>query len=356
LPDSFTLIANSKCWIEDDSLSQLKKFSSSPGIVHTVGLPDLHPGKTPIGAVFASTGIVYPFLVGNDVGCGMALFGTRTNLKKFRPERAAGAYRGLSSLKELPFESPYAEPSPIKELGTIGGGNHFAEFQAVEKIFLKDEFKSLDLDRDKVLLLVHSGSRDLGQRIYEEFLSVEGISLEDPRAGKYLESHAEAVLWAGRNRRAVASKVTGFLGSELEYRPPMDSAHNFVEERDGVLLHRKGAVSALQGPVVIPGSRGTLSFIVKPTPDTRASLFSLSHGAGRKWPRHLCKGRLEGKYRRSDLSVTALKSRVICHDKALLYEEAPEAYKDVSQVVAALTDAGLCQVVCSLRPLLTLKI
>jgi release factor H-coupled RctB family protein len=352
----YVLVANDKCWIEDISLSQLEKAALFPGIEKTVGLPDLHPGKTPVGAVYSSKTIIHPFLIGNDIGCGMSLFSSRLPLRKFRLEKVLSRFQGLSSLKEIPLKNPFKDPSPIKELGTIGGWNHFAELQALHKVYLKDSFDSLGLDPSRVHLLVHSGSRDFGQRIYEEFLDLQGYPVRGDIAMDYLKKHDSALLWAKRNRFLVAIRVLSFLGNDEDPIGILDSFHNFIQETNGDYIHRKGAVSALEGPVVIPGSRGDLSYVVKPTEDTSKSLFSLSHGAGRKWHRGSCKGRLEGKYKRGQISVTKLKSAVVTHNKDLLYEEAPEAYKKVEDIIEALREAGLCEVICSLKPLMTIKI
>jgi release factor H-coupled RctB family protein len=110
--------------------------------------------------------------------------------------------------------------------------------------------------------------------------------------------------------------------------------------------------------VVIPGSRGTLSYLVRPMMEQVGQAeagWSLAHGAGRKWKRGEVKARLKDRYRPADLGQTALGGRVICEDKELLYEEAPEAYKDIDVVVGALVEAGLCAIVATLRPLITYK-
>lgn len=86
-----------------------------------------------------------------------------------------------------------------------------------------------------------------------------------------------------------------------------------------------------------------------------ASLYSLSHGAGRKWARSVCKSRIRNKYDRDSIRNTTLKSRVVCHDSELLFQEAPEAYKNIKHVVAALVEHGLATIVATLRPLLTFK-
>jgi release factor H-coupled RctB family protein len=120
-------------------------------------------------------------------------------------------------------------------------------------------------------------------------------------------------------------------------------------------LHRKGAAPADQGPVVIPGSRGSLSYLVVPQGDLAGCAWSLAHGAGRKWARSDCKRRLSHRYSLESLSRTEMGSRVICEDKDLIYEEAPQAYKDVDIVVQDLAEAGFLRVVAMLRPLITYK-
>ena len=122
-----------------------------------------------------------------------------------------------------------------------------------------------------------------------------------------------------------------------------------------VWLHRKGAVPADACPVVIPGSRGTLSYLVKPVGDGASHAWSLAHGAGRKWARSETRLRVRERFRVSELVQTSLGSRVICEDRDLLYEEAPMAYKPVESVIEALVDTGLIRVIATFRPLLTYK-
>lgn len=124
----------------------------------------------------------------------------------------------------------------------------------------------------------------------------------------------------------------------------------------GGWLHRKGAAPADKGAVVIPGSRGAITYVAVPsTQSGEAALHSLAHGAGRKWKRSEAKGKLSKRYKVEDLQRTKLGSRVICEDKALIYEEAPEAYKDIKGVIADLVDADLICLVATLRPLITYK-
>jgi release factor H-coupled RctB family protein len=353
LNENFTIIANEKCWIEQPAVEQLKAVAALPGVIRTVGLPDLHPGKTPVGVAIETDGVVYPHIIGNDIGCGMGLFETNCRVKKFKQDRFFKKLNDIKSLRDLPAENPFPEPSPIPDLGTIGGGNHFAEFQAVEKIYDAEVFQRLNIDREQVLLLVHSGSRSYGDKILDGFPELGGVSGENIQG--YITAHDYALLWAQRNRVMVARKLTEYLGYATELKKLIDCHHNFVERLGERYIHRKGAVSSLVGSVIIPGSRGSFTYIVEPAEDTTVSLFSLSHGAGRKWIRSLCKGRLKDKYHRDAIHDTRLGSKTVCHDTNLLYEEAPEAYKGIEYIIDALVQFGLCKVVATLRPLITFK-
>jgi release factor H-coupled RctB family protein len=215
--------------------------------------------------------------------------------------------------------------------------------------------KSLGIDDGNVLILAHTGSRAFGPKILEAFGNESGYALTDARAQAYLRLHDQALLWARRNRALAVARILGALGFVPRLEPLIDCVHNFMELRGDTVIHRKGAVSTLNGPVVIPGSRGTLSYIVKPNPATEHTAFSLSHGAGRKWARTECRGRIGKRYDRNSIRRTALKSRVVCRDVDLLFEEAPEAYKNITSVMQALVDHGLAEVVATLRPLLTYK-
>ena len=107
--------------------------------------------------------------------------------------------------------------------------------------------------------------------------------------------------------------------------------------------------------MVIPGSRGSLSYLVKPTGDGESHAWSLAHGAGRKWARSEARLRMRERFHSHQLVQTPLGGRVVCEERDLLYEEAPSAYKKVETVVQDLVDAGLVSVIATLRPLLTYK-
>lgn len=350
-----TMITNDKCWIEHTAITQLEKAAALEGVIKAVGLPDLHAGKIPVGTAIQTEGVIYPHIIGGDIGCGMGLFETNCALRKFKQDRFVTKLNRIRSLADVPTSNPYEEHSPIYDLGTIGGGNHFAEFQAVEHVYNEQRFASLGMDSKQVLLLVHSGSRSYGQQILDRFAGAEGLKEGGNAFKQYIELHANALLWARRNRSVVAGKLMDCLGYSAELKTIIDCAHNFAEKHEGTWIHRKGAVSTRQGMVVIPGTRGSLTYVVQPSENTEVSAYSLSHGAGRKWSRSMCKARVKGMYDRDSVRQTGLGSRVVCHDTELLFEEAPEAYKNVEHVIAALTQHGLCTVVATLRPLVTFK-
>lgn len=349
------LISNSKNWIEQAAKDQLWGVANLPGVVRTVGLPDLHPGKTPVGMAVLSNGRFYPHLIGNDIGCGMSLFATGVKKKKFRMDRWVTQLNYIRELGDLPADNPYEEECPIRDLGTIGLGNHFAEFQCAETFFEEETACEMGLLKDQILLLIHSGSRGYGQEILNRYYDPTGLEEGSLRAADYLIEHDNALKWASRNRIVTAKKLLNYLGVDDEVTVLIDSCHNFLEHVEGGWLHRKGSVSTKRGAVVIPGSRGSFTYVCTPERDTAISLDSVSHGAGRKWARSICKSRIDHRYDRDTIRSTQLKSRVICHDTNLLFAEAPEAYKNVEQVVDSLKTANLIEVAATLKPLITFK-
>jgi release factor H-coupled RctB family protein len=245
-------------------------------------------------------------------------------------------------------------------LGTIGGGNHFAELQTVERVVDAAQFKELGLGKQQLVVLVHSGSRGLGESILRAHVARHfgnGVEAESPAAAEYLAGHDFAVRWAAANRELIAYRFGRMFGADLERF--WDGCHNSITRRgdagDSVWIHRKGAVAADGGCVVIPGSRGSLTYLVKPTGDGAGHAWSLAHGAGRKCSRSDARQRMRERYSVSELMQTPLGGRVVCEERDLLYEEAPAAYKDIESVVAGLVAAGLVSVIATLRPLLTYK-
>ena len=360
--DAVRVIASKDSWIEGEAIQQLQHVSKFEGIKYSVGLPDLHPGKgAPIGAAFFSVGHIYPFLVGNDIGCGMSLWQLDSKVRKIKIDKWVNRL-----MNDGIWQFPVGEHHDLSgfeyvdNIGTIGGGNHFAEIQSISSVVDTALFEGLNLDKGRAFLLVHSGSRGLGERILRAHTEVYGAKgLPDTEADfqKYLEEHNQALLWAEINRKVIAERF--FQSLRLEGEQVLDIFHNSLTPASlkgmNGFLHRKGAAPSDRGPVVIPGSRGSHSYLVQPLGDGELNGQSLAHGAGRKWKRSECKARLDRKYSVEQLRRTKMGSRVICHDKNLLYEEAPEAYKQIEQVVQDLEEAGLVKVICILKPILTYK-
>ena len=287
------IIASEQNWLESWSIEQLKQTANLQGMKLAVGMPDLHPGKGhPIGAAFISQGVFYPYLVGNDIGCGMALWQTDIHKRKAKIDRFVKKLKDLDESwgGDTPaWLADYDLPSDRfdNSLGTIGGGNHFAELQKLETIVDEQTFTEFGLDADRLVLLVHSGSRGKGEfilRQHTERHNVNGLASNTQSAEDYLEKHNQAVQWAIANRDLIAERFLRCLGTTGNKF--IDVNHNTVTPLDDdCWLHRKGASPSDRGIIMIPGSRGTFSYLVEPIGEQHENAYSLAHGAGRKWKR-----------------------------------------------------------------------
>jgi release factor H-coupled RctB family protein len=181
----------------------------------------------------------------------------------------------------------------------------------------------------------------------------EGLSVQEAHA--YLEAHDRAIKYARQSRFEIALRMLKAIKLDETIVPVSDTAHNTIGKTKEGWLHRKGATPTNEGAVIIAGSRGSLSYLVMPTAHTSVSNNSLAHGAGRKWERSSAQAKLHNRYTKADLERTAIGSRVLCRDSKLLYEEAPQAYKNIDIVVEDLVAAGLATVIASFRPILTYK-
>jgi release factor H-coupled RctB family protein len=360
------LFASAKSWIEGEALRQLYATSKLEGMCLAVGFPDLHPGKgSAVGAAFVTEGLIYPYLIGGDIGCGMALFKTDLVRRDVKLDRWAQISFDLEhvwtdEIAQVLAKEELESTDFDEALGTLGGGNHFAELQAVEEVINAREFKKLGLGKQQLVTLVHSGSRGLGESVLRDYVAehqASGSDTESFAAAAYLQGHDLAVRWAKVNRKLLAERFAQALGAEAD--PLWDGCHNSITPREfegeTVWIHRKGAVVAEDEAVMIPGSRGSFSYLVKPLGDGESRAWSLAHGAGRKWARSEARLRMRERFGKEQLVQTSLGSRVICGERDLLYEEAPAAYKNIEAVIQDLVDAGLISVVATFRPLLTYK-
>jgi release factor H-coupled RctB family protein len=358
------VIKSEKSWMESNAIEQLEKVSELEGVIKAVGLPDLHIGKTPVGASFVTEDIIYPHLVGNDIGCGMALFSTGINKGKFKFDKVRGKLQRLRGLESIDISDITEHIDlPMKEaLGTIGSGNHFAEFQQVEKIYDENEFQELGLSKSIIYLLVHSGSRGYGEYILRKYIEKysceKGLKENSEGYKEYFEEHNSAVEFGKVNRELIAHRLLGTIGGK-DFSKLLDSTHNSITVKDinneKIYIHRKGAAPADIGCVIIAGTRGSNSYIVKPLADSLDYAFSVAHGAGRRWNRFSCKERLENVYPDKSVREKLLGSNLIYKDRSTLYEEAPEAYKTIDRVIDDMLNERIIKLVASLRPLITFK-
>ncbi len=396
-----------KSWCEnceEGALKQAGNLAKHPALYHHVALmPDAHQGYgMPIGGVVAADNAVIPAAVGVDIGCGMIATETdipaeafaempfrrafQEKLKERIPVGEGESHKSVQTWEG--FEEYLANngercqmwPSKLDRanLGTLGGGNHFIELQKTT---------SLDGAGDpeggaKVWLMIHSGSRNLGKRIEEHYHRIAAkmcarfrVALADPDLAflpieeqpghDYFTDMLFALRYAKENRRRMmeAMKET-FLefAPQANFLRTIDIHHNYAafEEHFGkkVCVHRKGATSAKLDEIgIIPGSMGTASYIVRGlgNPD---SFMSCSHGAGRKMSRIAASTQLTAE--ECDKAMEG----IVCErwhpyrgfGKAkgkLDLSEAPQAYKDIEDVIASERD--LVEPLVRLVPLASLK-
>ncbi|TYC64639.1 RNA ligase RtcB family protein [Stappia sp. BW2] len=347
-------------WIEGTAEAQLEFVANMEGILGVAAFPDLHPGKYgPVGSAMLSDRI-YPQLIGNDIGCGMSLYALDLPARKFRLDKAAEKIRSIEGIwhgdagARLVSQglSPDLHPHA---LGTIGGGNHFCEVQMVDHVLECGALAEANLEKGDLVLLVHSGSRSLGTYVFDTVQDqFGGCDAESDVGRAYLEAHRQAVVWASLNRSLIAERAASAL--RCDFRQICDAPHNLIERHEEGFLHRKGAAKADASLVPLAGSRDALSYLLKPRLEKPEALSSLAHGAGRKYIRRSMPGRVGAtRSERENLNRTSFGGLVICEDRQLLIEEAPQAYKDPAHVVRDLQATGLADPVATLKPLLTFK-
>ena len=337
-------------------------------------MPDVHLAKDVcVGTVLATRRLLYPGAVGGDIGCGMlAVPFDATADVLADPVRAAevlkALYAAVPSMRRhraaaLPYPSSVA-PGDLShgalqavaktegqlQLGTLGGGNHFVEFQADEE--------------QRVWLMIHSGSRAMGQAIRGHHVanarksgSYVVLDAAEPAGQAYVNDMEWARRYADANRRAMAERVVERIAELFHVRANEDEAiacdHNHVarEEHLGetVWVHRKGAMPAADGAAgVVPGSMGSWSYHVVGRGHAEA-LRSSAHGAGRSMSRESARKRFSARELARQMKGVWFDPRAA--DR--LRDEAPRAYKDVRSVMRAQHE--LIRVTRTLRPLLTYK-
>ncbi|MEM6929283.1 MAG: RtcB family protein [Myxococcota bacterium] len=395
MEDNAHLVSNDRVWMDGNALTQLDGVARDPHCVRAVGMPDLHCGAvTPIGAVFATTHIS-PSLIGGDIGCGATLVPTNrkppsldkadrrirdafTDVDELRLDLDAVWRDGLGALPEdlhgladamgvertpaggAALPEVLASDGFARQLGSIGGGNHFAELVRVDRVHDTEQADSIGLVRNKLGVLVHSGSRGLGKAVGRQWPE---RYLDPDQWDAYLAQMDGAVRFARVNRMLLVARMLDAIGAGRPDRVGrrIDVVHNDVERvalengGDEVWLHRKGAAPAYDGQLtLVLGSRGANSWVLRGTGNAQG-LWSVAHGAGRKLARGEAIQKLRHRYTRAQASRGARGSRLVCHRSEVLFEEHPDAYKPVEPVVTSLIEAGLATPVAELEPLVTVK-
>ena len=373
-----------KMWLDEmepQALAQAKNLANLPfAYKHVAIMPDSHVGYgMPIGSVLATKGVIIPNAVGVDIGCGMVA--QKTHLQNITTEelkRVLGIVResipvGFDHHKEAQDEALMPEcnedlfvvknnyKGALKQLGTLGGGNHFIEIQRGSDGY--------------IWMMIHSGSRNLGykvanhydklaKRLNERWLSIVEKSkelaflpIETKEAHDYINEMNYCIEFGVANRKLMMQRMMEAMHEvkgAFEVDEIINKPHNFAawEHHFGnnVLVHRKGATRAFKSELgMIPGSQGTKSYIVRGKGNPE-SFMSCSHGAGRKMGRRQAKRDLN-----LEEEINLLEAQNILHairHKSDL-EEATSAYKDIFEVMSNQTD--LVDIVVELQPLAVIK-
>lgn len=292
--------------------------------------------------------------------------------------------------------SPRAASRGREQLGTLGAGNHFLEIQEVAEIYDASAAAAYGLFAGQITVMIHTGSRGLGYQVCDDnaksFVEISrkySIRLPDhqlaaapfssPEGQKYFSAMAAAANYAWANRQLIThwtrevftrvlARPLSDIGLELVY----DVAHNIAkrEKHAGreVVVHRKGATRAFAAghpdiprayadigqPVLLPGTMGTASYVLTGTqPAMKETWGSNPHGAGRVMSRSQILKKVRGEQLKNRLASEGI--YVVSESWKTLAEEAPEAYKDISEVAAVCSGAGIAKKVARMRPLGVIK-
>ncbi len=434
---------------EGRCIEQIQNVAQLPGIVgHSLGMPDAHFGYGfcigGVAAFDAKKGIVSPGGIGFDINCGVRLLSSGLKKKDFMKKRKeiieelykaiptgtgkSGEFvldnKGLDSiLKEgidwairkgfgfaqdkeccenngrLVNADPKLVSDKAKERGrdqiaTLGSGNHFLEIQSVEKIFDDKTASAFGLEKDEIVVMIHSGSRGLGHQVASDYVQamVKEYGADDlpdkqlacapidSKLGKaYLGAMAAAANFAFVSRQLMTYKVRRVFESyfpDSELKLVYDVAHNIAKFEEHIVegkkqmlcVHRKGATRSFGPgqkelpsryrktgqPIILPGSMGTFSYVLVGTKEAeQLSFSSTAHGAGRVLSRtyaleNITPEKVEKTLNAQDVIIKA-------GSRKGMVEEAPEAYKDVDEVARVSDALGLGRLVARLKPLAVIK-
>jgi len=441
---------------DDNSLRQVMNVACLPGIEgYSLAMPDIHWGYGfPIGGVAAvdlDDGVISPGGVGYDINCGVRLVKTQLVLRDIQDKMTSlveslfslipsgvgshGAIPGISKGEEKRLlrtgarwavEQGYGRQQDLeyteeegalegadaglvseralerglKQVGTLGSGNHFLEVGVVEKIYRPWEAETLGVFPDQVVVLIHTGSRGLGYQTCEDYLKAMGTAtkkygielpdrqlactpLQSPEGRDYMAAMACAANYAWANRQVIMSqaekaflRVLGIGPTELGFSLLYDVCHNIAKIEEHVVnektrrlcVHRKGATRAfppghrlvpeayrrIGQPVLVPGDMGRYSYLLVGAEGAmKASFGSTCHGAGRIMSR----ARSKRESRALNIDQEMARRGVVARyqGRATMAEEMPHAYKDVAAVVDTVEKAGISKKVARFRPVGVIK-
>ncbi len=441
---------------EDRTLDQAVNVSTLPGVrKHVVVLPDGHEGYGfPVGGVAATDmeeGVISPGGVGYDINCGVRLLRSNLNVNQVKPHLkdlvnelfnsipsgvgSEGAIKlTRSELDELLIEGVdwaiehgygYKQDSEVCEekgrmigadpesvsdmarkrgssqLGSLGSGNHFLEIQQIQEIFDENAANVMGLEKGKITVLIHCGSRGFGHQVCSDYLRYSEKSLKkynielidrelacvpnnSIEGENYRKAMYSALNFAWSNRQIIThftrktfEKIFSSSETGLDMKLVYDVAHNIAKvERhkvDGegmrdLVVHRKGATRAFPAgmeqvpekyrqigqPVIIPGSMGTASWIlVGNKKSLDLSFGSTAHGAGRTMSRGAAKRSSTVEKVKAELDSKGIYIKALT--KNGIVEETPLAYKDVDSVVNVSDKLGIATKVAKLVPIGVIK-
>jgi len=385
LPTSKPVLSWANHQLDSREMNMAQNVASLPFVFkHVALMPDVHLGKGAlVGSVIATKDAVIPAAVGVDIGCGMAAVklpftGDRLQgkLKKIRREieraipvgrwgnknieKSVTNWQGWQDFKELHPGVQDLDNKALKQMGSLGGGNHFIE---------------LCLDTENyVWLMLHSGSRNIGNQLAQCHIStgkklaqLADLKLPDPDLAYFVAGTPEfAAYWRdlqwaqdyarfnrdvmmARFKHIVEEYVTG--GKETKPLLSVNCHHNYAEKEvhfgEDVYVTRKGAVRARQEDYgIIPGSMGAKSYIVKGK-GNHDSYCSCSHGAGRLM------SRTKAKQQFTVEDVIEQTQGVECRKDSKIIDEIPGAYKPIEEVMAQ--QADLVEVVATIKQVVCVK-
>ncbi len=435
---------------QDRTMQQGKNVASLPGIQkYSLVMADGHQGYGfPIGGVAAldiKEGGISPGGIGYDINCGVRLLRTNLNYNEIKSkvrELVINLFNAVPTgvkkssieltndqLNEIlnnganwavknnygnqqdvencesfgfleegdsNFISETAKSRGIKQLGTLGSGNHFVEIQYVDEIFDEEIAKTFKIKKGQITIMIHCGSRGLGHQVCSDYLrqiekTYPDLIKELPErelayapagseiANNYLKGMSAAANFAWANRHVIGHNVKKTIKQtfpEANIETLYDVAHNICKveeheingEKKKVYVHRKGATRAFGPgrkeipevyrkagqPILVPGSMGTESYILVGTNEAMTQSFgSTAHGAGRAMSRHAAIKKFEGNKVIDDLREKGIEIKGA--SKRGIAEEAPDSYKDVNEVVEVSHQANIGKKVARLKPIGVIK-